>query len=93
MNIFLRFLIYILTGPCLIGIIFFVLRYWIRRNAKVARWISPAQRHLLVLSAALVVVFIPIGFIHTLFDQVLWLITTAAGCWALYRIMKMGNEP
>ena len=99
-HILTQFFTHVLFGPFLIAAIFFALRYWIRRNAKVARWVSPNQPHLLVLAAVLVFCLVPLREAYDLYfgrqtiwktvtDQLSWIVSSGLGGCAIYRLMKM----
>lgn len=91
-----QFFLHFFSGPFFIGIVFYALRYWMRRNPKVALWVPPDPRHLLVFSAALATLLISQREAYDLFlgrqtlaktitDQISWFAMSAVGTWLIYR--------
>ena len=102
MHILERFLIHFASSTCLTLAIYFSLRYWLRRNSKVGKWISRNKNHLLVFSALCVFALLPLRepfdvhfgtqvWYKAIFDQISWLLGPAVSVFALYRFDVIGD--
>ncbi len=93
-----RFLIHFFCAASLQIMVFFALKYWVRRNAKVGRWLSTRKDHLLVVSGLLVAgiaswrepfdVFNGGWVLKSYFDFASWYLGSAVSAWGLYRFGK-----
>jgi hypothetical protein len=93
-----RFAIHFASSALLLGCVYFALRYWLRRNAKVGRWLSTRKNHLLVVSGLLVAgiaawrepfdVAAGGSVVKSVFDFISWYSGSAVSAWALYRWWK-----
>ena len=94
-----RFLIHFTASLFLLLAFFFAIGYWIRRNAKVAAWISPEENHLLLFCALLVFSLLPLrepwdvwlgqSPAKAVTDQLSWFLGPAVGVWGLYRFRRL----
>jgi hypothetical protein len=104
MHILERFLIHLVTGPILIGIVWVALVYWYDNNRKVRWWMEDVDRVLLTLAGLVIAALVTqreaydlyLGkqtLVKTVFDQAGWFAIAGAGCWGLYRLVKkMGGR-
>lgn len=93
-----RFLIHFASSAFLVAAVYFALRYWIRRNAKVGIWVSSRKTHLLTVAALIVAalsslrepfdVFNGGWVLKSYFDFVSWYLGSAVSAWGLYRFGK-----
>jgi hypothetical protein len=104
LHIIERFTLHVAVGAMAINVIIIALKYWIRRNAKVGRWISPEPRHLLVIAAVIVAWIFALrepfdiyhgnnSFIKSCFDQASWFVSGAGSAWLTWFSWRiMGKE-
>lgn len=96
LHIIERFFIHFASSTFLTLAVFFALRHWGRKNAKVGNWISGIHRHLLVISALLVFALMPLRepfdvyfgtqvWYKAIFDQLSWALGAAVSAWGLSR--------
>ena len=93
-----RFVIHFFCAASLQIMVFFALKYWVRRNAKVGRWLSTRKTHLLVVSALIVTnlavirepfdVFVGGFVLKSYFDFLSWYLGSGTSTWGLYRFGK-----
>ncbi|HHU35584.1 MAG TPA: hypothetical protein GXZ49_10260 [Bacteroidetes bacterium] len=93
-----RFVIHFFSAGTLIVAVSFALRYWLRRNAKVKRWVAPERERLLVVSCFIVSgiaawrepfdVAAGGSVVKSVFDFISWYSGSAVSAWALYRWWK-----
>ena len=93
-----RGLIHFFSSASLVIIVYFLLKYWVRKNAKVGIWISSRKTHLLF-NSALIVSYLatfrePIDMsnqgtaIKSICDMISWLLGSATSVFGLYRYDK-----
>jgi plasmid replication initiation protein len=99
-----RFLIHLVTGPILIGVVWVALVYWYENNRKVRWWMEDLDRVMLTVAGLVIAALVTqreaydlyMGkqtLVKTVFDQVGWFAIAGAGCWWLYRLVqKMGGR-
>lgn len=93
-----RFIIHFVGATFALLAFFFALRYWLRRNRKVAAFLSPDINHLLVTSALLVFALFTLRepfdvasgqvWYKAIFDQISWFAGAAVSAFGLYRFRK-----
>ena len=94
-----RFVIHFAASLFLLLAFFFAIGYWIRRNAKVALWVSPEENHLLLFCGLLVFALLPLrepfdiylgqSPVKAVTDQLSWLLGPAVGVWGLHRFRRL----
>lgn len=95
-HILSRFVLHFACSAFILLAFFYTLRYWLRRNSRLPRWISSDHTHLLITCALLVMALLPLrepydiwagnnSFIKSIFDQLSWYIGAACGVWGLHR--------
>jgi plasmid replication initiation protein len=99
-----RFLIHLVTGPILIGIVWVALVYWYDNNRKVRWWLEDPDRVMLTMAGLVIAALVTQReawdlyygrqtLVKTVVDQVFWFPIAGAGCWWLYRLVKkMGGR-
>lgn len=99
LHILERFVLHVVASTFLVLVFYFLLRSWISKNAKVARFLPTDKNRLLVTCALLIAAIFPLrepfdlfmgnnGIVKTYFDIASWWSGAAISAWGLYRFHK-----
>jgi len=91
--------IHILTGPCLIAMVWVALVFWYEHNRGLRWWLEDLDRVLLTMAGLVIAALVTQReaydlyygrqtVIKTVCDQVGWFLIAGGGSWALYRAVK-----